>query len=150
MLKSENQRRKREKFLIEEDEKLKELVLKYGENNWIQISKEIKTRNVRQVRERWKHYLSNNKDKREWTNEEDILLLNKFIELGPKWTKISKFFKDRTDIQIKTRYFKINKLNNVKTQIEKKNNIEFFDYFTINDDLYEFDNNSREDFTDML
>ena len=61
-------------------------------------------RNARQCRERWKHYLSSNRGKSPWTEEEDKLLLEKMEELGPKWTKIATFFQDRTDIQIKTRW----------------------------------------------
>lgn len=97
--------RRRMKFLPEEDEKLKELVEKYGKS-WHEISNEMPGRNVRQCRERWKHYLSSDRAKSPWTNEEDLLLFQKFMELGPKWTKIAKCFDDRTDIQIKTRWIK--------------------------------------------
>ncbi|OHS94791.1 Myb-like DNA-binding domain containing protein [Tritrichomonas foetus] len=61
-------------------------------------------RNSRQCRERWKHYLSSSRVKLPWTPEEDQLLYNKMEELGPKWTKISAFFFDRTDIQVKSRW----------------------------------------------
>ncbi|OHS93090.1 hypothetical protein TRFO_40622 [Tritrichomonas foetus] len=63
-------------------------------------------RNVRQCRERWKHYLSSERAKSPWSNEEDLLLFQKVMELGPKWTKIARCFNDRTDIQIKTRWTK--------------------------------------------
>ena len=98
-------KRRRMKFLPEEDKKLIELVNEYG-NSWHKISKLMEGRNVRQCRERWKHYLSSNRAKSPWTPEEDALLLKKYMELGPKWTKISKFFDDRTDIQIKSRWTK--------------------------------------------
>ncbi|KAK8833814.1 hypothetical protein M9Y10_039553 [Tritrichomonas musculus] len=97
--------RRRMKFLPEEDEKLRELVAKYGKS-WNDIAKHLPGRNVRQCRERWKHYLSSDRAKSPWSNEEDLLLFQKFMELGPKWTKIAKFFDDRTDIQIKTRWMK--------------------------------------------
>lgn len=97
--------RRRMKFLPEEDEKLRELVAKYGKS-WNDIAKRLPGRNVRQCRERWKHYLSSDRAKSPWSNEEDILLFQKFMELGPKWTKIAKFFDNRTDIQIKTRWMK--------------------------------------------
>lgn len=97
--------RRRMKFLPEEDEKLRELVAKYGKS-WNDIAKRLQGRNVRQCRERWKHYLSSDRAKSPWSNEEDLLLFQKFMELGPKWTKIAKFFDNRTDIQIKTRWMK--------------------------------------------
>ena len=97
-------KRKREKFLPEEDQRLRELVAIHGESSWDIVSKNMKNRNQRQCRERWKHYLSSSRPKAPWTNEEDELLYQKMTELGPKWTKIAKFFDGRTDIQVKTRW----------------------------------------------
>jgi hypothetical protein len=39
----------------------------------------------------------------EWTDSEDILLFEKFQELGPKWVQIAKYFPNRTDAMIKNR-----------------------------------------------
>lgn len=97
-------KRKREKFLPEEDEKLRKLVENYGTNSWETISQNMPGRNARQCRERWKHYLSSAKSKEPWTPEEDMLLYQKMEEFGPKWTKIATFFEDRTDIQVKSRW----------------------------------------------
>ena len=97
-------KRRREKFLPEEDQKLRELVSKFGENAWEEIVKLMPGRNIRQCRERWKHYLSSDKAKVPWTPEEDQLLYEKMEEYGPKWTKIATFFNNRTDIQVKTRW----------------------------------------------
>lgn len=97
-------RRRREKFLPQEDEMLRQLVDKYGPCAWEQIAREMPGRNVRQCRERWKHYLSGTASKEPWTEEEDQLLFEKMKEIGPKWTKLTQFFKGRTDIQIKARW----------------------------------------------
>ena len=101
---SSQQKRKREKFLPEEDRQLRELVAIHGDSSWDIVAKNMPNRNQRQCRERWKHYLSSSKAKVPWTPEEDDLLYQKMNELGPKWTKIAKYFDGRTDIQIKTRW----------------------------------------------
>lgn len=105
--------RQRLKFLPEEDEKLKNLVEKYGTNSWSQVATKMPGRNVRQCRERWKHYLSVDKTyQNPFTPEEDQIIVEKFFELGPKWTKISKFLQGRSDIQIKSRLQKTLKIMN--------------------------------------
>ena len=97
-------KRRREKFLPEEDTKLRDLVAKYGTNAWEQVAREMNGRNVRQCRERWKHYLSGDDLKQPWSDYEDHLLFEKMQEIGPKWTKLTQYFPGRTDIQIKTRW----------------------------------------------
>lgn len=115
-------KRRREKFLPEEDDKLRELVDKYGINAWDTIAECMNGRNARQCRERWKHYLSSSRGKAPWTDEEDKLLLEKMEELGPKWTKIATFFQDRTDIQIKTRWMqKFASFSNLHLKNRSKN-----------------------------
>lgn len=96
----------RKKFLPEEDHRLRELVQKYGTNAWESVASEMPDRNVRQCRERWKHYLSSEQMNTPWTPEEDRILFEKIQELGPKWTKLTQYFNGRTDIQIKTRWMK--------------------------------------------
>ena len=105
-------KRIRNKFRPEEDEKLRILVKKHGLHSWEKVADEMKTKNVRQCRERWKHYLCCNDYYLEWAKEEDKIIIEKVKELGSKWTKISKFLPGRTDIQIKGRWLK-------KLQLEK-------------------------------
>ena len=97
-------KRVRAKFEPEEDEALKNLVQKYGENNWNTISSFMPNRNIRQCRERWSHYLCSETAKRPWTPEEDALLLSTVHDIGTKWCKVINHLKDRTDIQAKTRW----------------------------------------------
>ena len=94
----------RKSFSPKEDERLKMLVAKYGTDNWAAIEKEMPGRNVRQCRERYKHYLSPEVSQQPWTQEEDELLLAKVSEIGSKWVAISKFFHNRTDINVKNRW----------------------------------------------
>ena len=95
------------KFAPSEDQKLIDIVKKYNEIdiNWEDVAKQLNTgRNSRQCRERWSYYLSPHICKEPWTKEEDDLLLKKYKELGPKWKKLSSFFKSRTDINLKNRW----------------------------------------------
>ena len=93
------------KFSYVEDKRLKELVSKYGEKDWVLISSMMKGRNSRQCRERWTHHLSPHINQKEFTIEEDQLLLAKYDELGPHWKIISQFFEGRTDQMIKNRFY---------------------------------------------
>ena len=97
----------RAQFTEEEDTLLIELVNKYGENNWQQIADLMPGRNIRQCRERWRNYLSPSFDKGPWSKQEDMLLLQKYNELGPKWKTIALFLPTRTDISVKNRMHKI-------------------------------------------
>lgn len=95
------------KFTEEEDAKLAKLVMLHGSKDWIQISKLMETRNPRQCRERWNNYVNPALRTDPWTAEEDQLLDQKFAEFGPRWNKISKFFVNRSDNNIRNRWMMI-------------------------------------------
>lgn len=97
-------RRSKIMFTKEEDKKLIEVVKKYGDKDWKFISSFLKNRNGRQCRERWKKFLCPTLNHSPWTIEEDKILLKKYNEIGPKWSQISIFFKNRSDVNIKTRF----------------------------------------------
>ncbi len=102
---------KRTKFTSEEDEKLRELVEVQRISDWGLIANNMPERSPRQCRERYLNYLSPNANVALWTVEEDILLLEKRIEFGPKWPSIAKYFQRRNEIELKNRYLSIkNKL----------------------------------------
>lgn len=92
------------KFTKEEDAKLASIVSSMKELNWKIVSEKMGDRNPRQCKERWENYLDPNVNRSPFTTQEDILLIEKFQELGPKWVVISKFFNNRSDICIKSRY----------------------------------------------
>lgn len=95
------QTHKKKKFTPEEDSKLTDLVLQYGDTDWSKIASFMDGRNKRQCRERWRHYLSPNVSTEPFTEEEDKLLHYKYLEYGHKWKLIAQFFPNRTDITIK-------------------------------------------------
>lgn len=49
-------------------------------------------------------YLSPKINKSPFTEEEDDLLIEKYNSFGPRWVKISKFFRNRTDSALKNRW----------------------------------------------
>lgn len=91
-------------FTKEEDKKLIKAVRKFGEHDWKLISSFLENRTSRQCRERWKKFLCPSLNHSPWTKEEDEILLARYQEYGPKWSQISCFFQNRTDISIKTRF----------------------------------------------
>lgn len=92
------------KFTKSEDTALKQLVQKYGHDDWELISNSLGTKNSRQCHDRWFYILSPKLNKTPFTIEEDNLLLYLLNKLGPRWVQISKYFSGRTDTQIKNRY----------------------------------------------
>ncbi|KAK8898617.1 hypothetical protein M9Y10_000909 [Tritrichomonas musculus] len=97
-------KKKRSMFSKEEDERLIKAVENYGDQNWSLVASYVGNRTRRQCSERWKKFLSPTINHSEWTETEDKLLMEKFIEFGPKWTTISKFFNNRTDVNVKSRF----------------------------------------------
>jgi hypothetical protein len=95
------------KFTEEEDKKLTKLVQQFGVKDWIKISQLMETRNPRQCRERWNNYVNPALRTEPWTADEDKILEEKFAEFGPRWNKISKFFVNRSDNNIRNRWMMI-------------------------------------------
>ena len=136
---------KHRRFSNEEDKKLKELVNKHGDKDWIIISSYMPGRNSRQCRERWNNYLSPKINRREFTIEEDQIILSKFNEYGSRWAVIANFLEKRTDQMVKNRFFvlkrhvvdenEIKKDNLESTKICKENNITFNNSFETETDL---------------
>jgi hypothetical protein len=86
-----------------EDERLHSLVSRHGQSSWILISEQMDNRNPRQCRERWENYLRGGLRRSDWTQDEDLLLFQKYQELGAKWVQIAKFLPNRTDAMVKNR-----------------------------------------------
>ena len=111
----------KQKFTQSEDQKLQQLVKKYGQNDWKLIAEKMHNRTSRQCRERWKYYIKpalQQPNQMEWTKEEDSLLIQKMSEYGRKWSQIAKFFPFRTDINVKNRYHRLQRIKS-RESIEK-------------------------------
>ena len=61
-------------------------------------------RHGKQCRERWNNHLDPSINRGAWTPEEDIKLLQSFIELGKKWAGIAKRIGRRTENAVKNRW----------------------------------------------
>jgi glutamine synthetase adenylyltransferase len=96
---------KRTQFSPDEDSILTQLVQKYGEKNWKEISAKM-NKTERQCRDRFFQNISPKLNKMNWTSDEDTLLLQKTEELGNNWVLISSFF-NRTNVQCKDRARKL-------------------------------------------
>ena len=121
-------RKSRQAFSQAEDEALRALVKEYGETNWSLISQKMRNRNARQCRDRWRCYLRPTLVKSQWTDEEDRLLMEKYNEIGPKWSIIGKSLPGRSEITMKNRWKLLSsaKLNGMK--MANGNPVYYVDY----------------------
>jgi hypothetical protein len=109
MERPDRKRRRRHAFTPEEDDRLRELVAKYGDGDWSLITKKMPKRDLRQCRERWINYLAPEAINGPWTPAEDLLLTDKVTELGRQWKVIAPFFPGRTDINVRNRWCHLQK-----------------------------------------
>lgn len=106
-------RKNRQAFSPNEDEALRKAVAQHGDTNWVKIASMMPHRNPRQCRERWRCYLRPELTNKQWTIEEDTILMNKYSELGPKWSAIAHFLPNRSEINIKSRFKLLGKCMNI-------------------------------------
>jgi hypothetical protein len=109
----------RQKFSVQEDELLRDLVAELGTNSWGEVAVRLGTRSARQCRERFKNYLSPNLRNGQWTEEEDKLLSEKFAEFGAKWSLIVSFFPSRSEVNLKNRWTQLTNRGAVDFEQEK-------------------------------
>ncbi|KAH0792087.1 Myb-like DNA-binding domain containing protein [Histomonas meleagridis] len=110
----------RQMFSAEEDFMLKNLVARFGDKDWKIIAENMPNRTTKQCRERYKNYLSPNIRNDPWTPEEDKILIQKYSELGPKWSTIASFLDRRSDVNIKNRWTSLSCHHTKKLQMQQK------------------------------
>ncbi|CAG9314566.1 unnamed protein product [Blepharisma stoltei] len=102
----------RQSWLPEEDETLRDLINKRGPHHWSLIAREVNAivhngmpiRQGKQCRERWYNHLNDGLRKGSWSPEEDVLILEKQLEWGNRWSDIARLLKGRTENQVKNRW----------------------------------------------
>ena len=95
----------RKRFTPAEDQLIKTLAL-HGELSWDDIAKHLPGRTGRQCRDRYNNYLNKLVIHKEWTEEEDEIIKQKYQELGPRWAAISNYLEGRSGNNVKNRWYK--------------------------------------------
>jgi len=103
-------RRSPDKWTPKEDEKLMELVEKYGvgTKKWRQIAEELgTTKNSAKCAQHWRRVLAPSIHKGSWSAEEERKLLQGVERYGlTQWTLVAKDIPGRTDIQCRYHYMR--------------------------------------------
>ncbi|EAY21067.1 Myb-like DNA-binding domain containing protein [Trichomonas vaginalis G3] len=136
----------RRMFTPEEDLLIVTLINGKEKKNWKEIANYLNGRTPRQVRERFRNYLSPGIVNGPWTREEDEYLKTLHLQFGSKWSKISSFFKNRSEINIKNRWSSISKNNQSMETIEPASNVHKEEHIKIDNSTSEFDFAFADDF----
>ena len=95
---------KKRAFTPQEDQMILALLKQSEGMSWKEIAQYIPGKTTRQCRERYQTYLAPGINQSPWTKEEDEKLVQKYNELGSKWSMIAKFFDGRSANALKNRF----------------------------------------------
>jgi len=101
---SKRHNKTRNPWTPKEDQKLVELMKKYGQS-WAMISSLMDGRTGKQVRDRFLNKLRPNIRCGDWSQREDEILVSLCKEIGHRWSLIATHLPGRTEAQVKNRYY---------------------------------------------
>ncbi|KAG9663141.1 hypothetical protein KCU64_g1512, partial [Aureobasidium melanogenum] len=91
-------------WLPEEDQRLREAILKYG-SRWVHVASDVGTRNGDQCMKRWNEKLNPALNHSSWTAGEEELLLSLVESCGRNWKFLADtFFENRASLALKNSY----------------------------------------------
>jgi hypothetical protein len=123
-----------------EDQKLIELMKKYGQS-WAMISSLMDGRTGKQVRDRFLNKLRPNIRCGDWSQREDEILVSLCKELGNRWSLIATHLPGRTEAQVKNRYY-----SSIKKRIQNDGSFNpIFDSKTSSENTTSFGSSPQEE-----
>ncbi len=118
---------KKGRWTEKEDQQVLEMVNVFGKS-WKSISKIIKTRSNKQIRNRYEEYINEDLNKGIFTTEEDEQLISLFKICKNNWFKYKAYMKNRSIRRIKKRILFLIKRKRI-LKIDKSNNNNLLDGF---------------------
>ncbi|CAD8084653.1 unnamed protein product [Paramecium sonneborni] len=100
----DQEKRTKKKWSYEEDQILIDAYKEFG-RQWIRISQKLAGRTSKQVRDRYVNQIDPSITHEEWSLDEDRIILEEYKKGGAKWAVIAKMLKNRSENQVKNRFY---------------------------------------------
>jgi hypothetical protein len=124
----------RKKFSKDENDALISAVERIGTSSWAEVAFLVDSRNAKQCRERWQHYLGPAQNLSNWNEAEEARLVQLQSEFGNKWKTIALHFPGRSAATVKNHYLSLQR----KDEGRSKPNSPHFTSQWQNDEPFDF------------